>query len=91
MTPKPPIKPDEDVRQQKTQLNALKSCKKWLIVGHTVLYESDRAVLLYEHEWVKDNHVSSAKILLKQQFPQLGGLQLTLKQYSRSLTLSLQR
>ena len=51
VTPKPPIKPDEDVRQKKTQLNALKSCKKWMIIEHTILYEPDRVVLLYEHEW----------------------------------------
>ena len=87
VTPKPSEKPDQNVHitvdldsnissgQWKSQPNAT----QWIMIGHTVLYESDRAVLLNEEGWINDNHVASAQILLK------GGLDFTLKQETKSL------
>ena len=64
---------------------SLQIATQWIMIGHTVLYESDRAVLLNEEGWINDNHVASAQILRKEQFPHLGGLDFTLKQETKSL------
>ena len=52
----------------------------WTTIDKTNLYESDRLALLGKTEYLNDNHMLCALILLKQAFPELGGLESTLRQ-----------
>ena len=49
-------------------------------IDKTNLYESDRLALLGKTEYLNDNHMLCALILLKQAFPELDGLESTLRQ-----------
>ena len=77
---------DLDFEEGNDELSLLSSTK-WLMVGNIILYESDKATLLDDKEWINDNHIASAQILLKLQFTQLGGLDFTLKQENGSLNI----
>ena len=52
------------------------------------LYESDRAGILDEEEWINDNHVSDAQTLLKQQFPYINGFESMLKNELSSICMN---
>ena len=58
---------------------------KWLMIDKIYLYNSDREVLLSKTQWLNDNHMTCAQLLLKHQFPQYGGLHCTVLQQSKSL------
>ncbi len=77
------IRVDLDSEESDGQQKSQPSATKWIMIGNTILYEPDRTGLLDEEEWINDNHVAVSQILLKQQFPQLGGLDFTLKQETR--------
>ena len=49
------------------------------------LYESDRTTLLDHSEWLNDNHITCAQNLLKELFPEFGGLESTIKQQAGAL------
>ena len=55
-------------------------CTTWTKIGYTTLYESDRTTLLDHSEWLNDNHIACAQNLLKELFPEFGGLESTIKQ-----------
>lgn len=65
-----------------TEQEAQSGSEVWIKLGHFFMYKSDQTVLLNQDKWLNDNHVSCAIILLKQQFPDFGGLAFTLKQQS---------
>ena len=58
-------------------------CKKWMTSPIT-LFMSDKEVLQKKHGWLNDQHATVAQLLLKQQFPHIGGLQSTVLQENRS-------
>ena len=56
---------------------------KWLMIDKIYLYNSDREVLLSKTQWLNDNHMTCAQLLLKHQFPQYSGLHCTVLQQSK--------
>ena len=56
----------------------------WISDNHVASAQILQGTSIFQG-WINDNHVASAQILLKQQFPQLGGLDFTLKQETKSL------
>ena len=60
-------------------------CATWTNIGYTTLYESDRTTLLDHSEWLNDNHIACAQNLLKELFPEFGGLESTIKQQAGAL------
>ena len=55
------------------------SCRQWVKIGSTTLYQSERNSLL-NGKWLSDLHILAAQQLLQIQFKHLGGLQSTLYQ-----------
>ena len=63
----------------KVSCMVLQVTRKWLQLSKSCFQKNAK------HLWINDNHVASTQILLKQQFLQLGGLDFTLKQETKSL------
>ena len=75
-----------DDSSDNTSAKATSTCKKsetWLKIGSSVLCKAERNMLC-NNEWLSDLHINAVQILLKQQFPQIGGLQNTVLLQSRS-------
>ena len=51
--------------------------KCWIKINTFYLFESDRETLQDSNQWLNDNHMLCAQLLLRRQFPQFGGLQST--------------
>ena len=50
-------------------------CTTWTKIGYTTQYESDRTTLFLDHsEWLNDNHIACTQNLLKEVFPEFGGV-----------------
>ena len=57
---------------------------KWLTINATILYQSDKDILLGEG-WLNDQHIYIAQRLIKKQFPNVSGLQPTVLQTNMKL------
>ena len=69
---------DDDSNQSKSPVPA---ADRWIMIDKTVLYQKDKEVLL-NGKWLNDAYIACAQQLIKQQFPKVSGLQLTLLQQS---------
>ena len=65
-----------------TSVSNSKSSSIWKKINYFHLYYHDKEILLSDTEWLNDNHMTCAQMLLKSQFPQYGGLQCTVLQQS---------
>mgnify|MGYP002260086732 CR=1 FL=1 len=51
----------------------------WLKIGDLQLRQEEREILTHRQEWLNDRIIDAAQILLKRQFPHIGGLDTVLK------------
>jgi len=63
------------------------SSDTWITIENIRLWESDKELLLDPDKWLDDKHVMCAQLLIKRQFPQIGGLQSTLLQQKKIIPL----
>lgn len=71
------INDDDDTSNE--DVKAVEICtksNKWLKIGSYVLSLAEREMLC-NNDWLTDLHMNSVQVLLKKQFPQIGGLQNT--------------
>ena len=75
-------------RASSDSIQAIGICKKsekWLKIGSYVLCTAERDMLC-NNEWLTDLHMNAVQVLLKTQFPHIGGLQNTTLLQSKSHT-----
>lgn len=61
----------------------------WVSFGKYKLLQTDK-VAISKGQWLSDNHIMIAQILIKEQFPHLNGLESTLYQNSKPIVNALQ-
>ena len=59
--------------------------EQWMKVDQNVLYASDKQALVSKNDWLNDNHMTCSQVLLKFQFPRIGGLQPIIEMKTRSV------
>lgn len=59
----------------------------WITIENIRLWESDEELFLDPDKWLDDKHVMCAQLLIKRQFPKIGGLQSTLLQQKKIIPL----
>jgi len=67
---------DENGRGNADSIEICKKADEWLKVGCYVLHIAERD-MLHNNEWLTDLHMNAVQVLIKKQFPHIGGLQNT--------------
>ena len=65
------------------------SSDAWITVGNITLKRSDKGILLDANGKLNDKHINCGQQLIKQHFPNIGGLSSTLLQQKRIIPLPL--
>ena len=83
----------DQVKEQSTEIHVIHAeeseteldSEQWMKVDQIVLFKSDKQALVSKNDWLNDNHMTCAQLLLKHQFPHIGGLKPIIEMKTRSV------
>ena len=77
-----------DLTKEQGKIKESTQGKNWIVIGETRLTLQDEKDLgPRSHQWLNDRHIAAAQYLLKQQHPDVSGLQPTVLQLTRTFDI----